>query len=130
VEHAVTSVPGSPSPRYPDILKTAGVEGEVIVSFVVDTLGMADPLSLRVLKSTHQLFADAVVAAVPNMRFFPALVGGRPVKQLVMEPFVFNISDLTTNTSKTAPSRAPLEKPADTKIVTISPVIITGMRNP
>jgi protein TonB len=91
VEKPVMAVPGSPTPRYPDILKSAGVEGEVVVAFVVDTTGRADVSSLKILKSTHELFSAAVRTALPSMRFLPAEVGGKKVKQLVQQPFVFNI---------------------------------------
>ena len=91
VEKPVMAVPGSPAPRYPDILKSAEVEGEVVVAFVVDTTGRADVSSLKILKSTHELFSAAVRTALPSMRFLPAEVGGRKVKQLVQQPFVFNI---------------------------------------
>ena len=91
VEKPVMTVNGSPTPRYPDILKSAGVEGEVVVAFVVDTTGRADISSLKILKSTHELFSAAVRTALPTMRFLPAEVGGKKVKQLVQQPFVFNI---------------------------------------
>ena len=91
VEKPVMPAPGSPSPRYPDILKSAGVEGEVVVAFTVDTTGRADMSTLKILKSTHELFAAAVKSAMPSMRFLPAEVGGKKVKQLVQQPFVFNI---------------------------------------
>jgi protein TonB len=45
----------------------------------------------KVLKTTHELFASAVRNALPNMKFLPAEVGGRKVKQLVQQPFVFAI---------------------------------------
>ncbi|MFI5246500.1 MAG: M56 family metallopeptidase, partial [Gemmatimonadales bacterium] len=98
VEQPVMAVPGSPSPKYPDILKKAGVAGEVIVSFVVDTMGKADVTSLKVLRSSHELFVSSVATALPDMQFTPALVGGRKVKQLVMQPFVFQIADTTHST--------------------------------
>jgi TonB family protein len=103
VEQPVMAVPGSPAPRYPDILKKAGVSGEVIASFVVDTTGKADVNSLKVLRSSHELFVNSVATALPDMRFTPALVGGRKVKQLVMQPFVFQIADSTNAASKLAP---------------------------
>ena len=86
------AVPGSPTPRYPDILKSAGVEGEVVVAFVVDTTGRAEVGTLKILKSTHELFAAGrAERRLPSMRFLPAEVGGKKVKQLVQQPFVFNI---------------------------------------
>jgi protein TonB len=92
VEKPVVQAPGSPSPRYPDILRQAGVEGEVLAQFVVDTTGRAEPGSYKVLKSSHDLFAQSVRSALPGMRFIPAEVGGRKVKQLVQQPFAFAIA--------------------------------------
>lgn len=91
VEKPVMQAPGSPAPRYPEILKSAGVEGEVLASFVVDTTGRAESGSFKVLHATHDLFASAVRSALPNMVFLPAEVGGKKVKQLVQQPFVFAI---------------------------------------
>jgi len=90
VEKPVMAING-PGPRYPDILKSAGVEGEVVLSFVVDTTGRIDLTKVTVLKSTHELFLAAVKTALPGMRFLPAEVGGKKVKQLVQQPFAFNI---------------------------------------
>jgi protein TonB len=91
VEKPVMQAPNSARPRYPEILKSAGVEGEVLASFEVDTTGHAVSGSFKVLKTSHELFASAVRNALPNMRFLPAEVGGRKVKQLVQQPFVFAI---------------------------------------
>lgn len=92
VEKQAGSVPGSPTPEYPEMLKSAGVEGQVLAQFVVDTSGRADISSFKVLKSDHESFTDAVKRALPRMRFYPAEIGGHKVKQLVQEPFVFNLS--------------------------------------
>jgi len=91
VEKPVVQAPNSAQPRYPDILKSAGVEGEVLAQFVVDTTGRAEVSTYKVLKTSHELFASAVRNALPNMKFLPAEVGGRKVKQLVQQPFVFAI---------------------------------------
>ena len=92
VEKPVQALPGGSSPRYPDILRQAGVEGEVLAQFVVDTMGRAELPSYKVLKTTHELFGTAVKNALPGMRFIPAEVGGRKVRQLVQQPFSFAIS--------------------------------------
>jgi periplasmic protein TonB len=92
VEKQAGSVPGSPTPEYPDMLKNAGVEGQVLAQFVVDTSGKADVSTFKVLKSDHEAFTDAVKRALPRMRFYAAEIGGHKVKQLVQEPFVFNLS--------------------------------------
>jgi protein TonB len=38
------------------------------------------------------MFTNAVKAVLPQMKFYPAEVGGRKVKQLVQMPFQFNLS--------------------------------------
>ena len=66
------TAPGSPAPIYPPELKARKVEGEVVASFAIDTAGLAEVNTLKILKSTDALFADAVKAALPQMRFIPA----------------------------------------------------------
>ena len=65
----VTAAQHSPGPPYPDILRHAGVAGEVHVEYVVDTTGRGLSASLRVLRSTHELFSAAVRNALPRRRF-------------------------------------------------------------
>jgi TonB family protein len=89
VEQPVRFAPGSPHPRYPDALRAADVKGTVLAQFVVDTSGRAEPSTFKVLKTDRQEFTDAVKAGLRDMRFIPAEVGGRKVKQLVQQPFTF-----------------------------------------
>ena len=79
------------APVYPPELQARGVSGQVIAQFVVDEAGRVDLATFKVIESTHALFASAVEAALPRMRFEPAQLGGRAVRQLVQQPFVFNI---------------------------------------
>src|SRR5215203_281787 len=92
VEKQVQQIPGSGNLRYPDMLRSANVEGEVTAQFVVDTSGRYEAGSFKVLKSSHDLFTAAVKNALPTMRFYPAEVGGRKVKQLVQQPFTFSLA--------------------------------------
>lgn len=92
VEKQVAAMPNQPPPRYPDMLRSANVEGEVLAQFVVDTSGRAEMNTFKVLKSSHDLFTNAVKSALSNMHFYPAEVGGRKVKQLVQMPFVFGLN--------------------------------------
>ena len=92
VEKQVAPFPGNTAPRYPDMLRSANVEGEVLAQFTVDTTGRADMNTFKVLKSTHDLFTNAVRASLPNMKFYPAEVGGKKVKQLVQMPFQFSLT--------------------------------------
>jgi protein TonB len=92
VERRVAVVPGSAAPRYPESLRSSGVEGQVIAEFVVDDEGRAEETSVRFVRSDNRLFEDAVRVALRRMRFIPAEVGGRKVKQLVQMPFVFTLA--------------------------------------
>ncbi|HXD47818.1 MAG TPA: M56 family metallopeptidase [Gemmatimonadaceae bacterium] len=92
VEQSVSPFPTNQAPRYPDVLRKANVEGEVLAQFVVDTNGVADMSTFKVLKSTHDLFTATVMSALPSMRFHPALVGGRKVKQFTQMPFQFSLT--------------------------------------
>jgi periplasmic protein TonB len=83
---------GSPSMAYPEVLRSAQVEGTVLASFVVDTSGYADLSTFTVLRSDHVLFTEAVRRALGRIRYLPAEVGGRKVKQLVQQPFQFRLN--------------------------------------
>ena len=91
VEKTVLGAPGNPQPTYPSMLQSAGVEGRVLAQFVVDTSGKADMSTFKVLESSHDLFSQAVRQALPRMRFFPAEIGGKKVRQVVQQPFTFAI---------------------------------------
>jgi periplasmic protein TonB len=91
VEKQVVVAGGAP-PRYPEVLRSSGVEGQVIVEFVVDERGRAEERSLRFVRSDNPLFEEAVRVALRRMRFTPAEVGGVKVRQLVQMPFVFTLS--------------------------------------
>jgi len=86
-------LPDNPAPRYPDKLRLAKIEGQVVADFVVDTTGRVEITTFKVLKSTDPLFTEAVRSGLAAMKFSPALVGGRKVKQLIEMPFVFSLQE-------------------------------------
>ncbi len=83
---------GGPSPVYPDALRSSGIEGEVMVQFVVNENGRYEPGTLKVLDSSNSAFVASVKAALPQMRFSAARVGGQKVQQLVQLPFEFHLN--------------------------------------
>ena len=97
--------PASAAPSYPDYLQKEGIEGTVAVEYVVDTTGLADSASLRILRTTHPAFAEAVRAALPGMRFEPGEVGGQLVRQLVTQEFRFVITAQAPAAPPTVASR-------------------------
>ena len=87
-------LPGSPAPRYPETLREAFIEGEVLVQFVVDTLGLADMRTVRLLgpRQVYREFLQAVIDVLPKMRFSSAVYRGCKVKQMVQLPFAFKLN--------------------------------------
>jgi protein TonB len=73
------------------MLRSAHLEGTVLAQFVVDTTGLVELSTFKVLSSTHELFTAAVKDALPAMRFTPAEAGGMKVRQLVQTSFPFTL---------------------------------------
>jgi protein TonB len=88
----VTPYPGAPTPRYPEALREAGIEGEVTLEFVVDTTGRVDAGSVRVISTPADAFVVSIRDALAATRYHPALVGGQRVRQLVRQGFVFSLT--------------------------------------
>lgn len=82
---------GFPAPRYPELLRQAGVEGHVTVGLVLDTLGRAEPASVRVLSSTHRLFEPAAVQVVLGSTYSPGRLNGRAVRVRIQVPVAFEL---------------------------------------
>jgi protein TonB len=89
VERVAVPLPGNGSPNYPGALRTAGVEGSVVVTFVVGPDGRAEPHSITIVSATHPLFAEAVRQWLTRTRYMPAEIGGRRVRQLVQQEVAF-----------------------------------------
>lgn len=90
VERAV-QITRQSQPRYPDALKSVGVEGVVAMRFIVSAEGRVEPGSIQVIDSPHKLFSDAVRQSLLNTRYRPAEAGGRSVRQLVEQTFSFKL---------------------------------------
>ena len=75
--------------EYPEFARRAGVEGQVVVQFVVDERGnVVDPV---VLRSPNDLLAEAALKAVRESQFKPGQQRGRPVKVRFAVPVTFRL---------------------------------------
>jgi TonB family protein len=92
VEESAVRAEGSAAPVYPPELIEKGIEGAVLTNFVIDTTGRADTTTIEIRESTHPLFTQSVRTAIPGMRFSPAIVQGRRVRQVVEQRFQFRIT--------------------------------------
>ena len=96
VEESAARAEGSAAPIYPPELIEKKVEGAVLTNFVIDTTGRADTTSIEILQATHPLFVQSVRTAIPGMRFSPAMIQGRKVRQVVEQRFQFRITPPVT----------------------------------
>lgn len=92
VDSAVQRFESSAAPVYPPELLASGTEGVVYATFIVDTSGMVDTMSIRLLTSPHPRFSESVHQALTLMRFRPAMRGGHKVRQLVEQHFRFTVT--------------------------------------
>ncbi len=82
---------------YPPALYASATPGLVIAEFVVDTLGHVEDGTVGIVSATAPLFSDAVRVALTTATFVPAQKGGRPVRQLVQQPFQFEPGQRAAN---------------------------------
>ncbi len=68
-----------PEPRWP------GYRGRVATQFVVDAKGHPEMDTFVALFATHRSLEDPARSAIAASRFKPALLQGRPVRQLVQQ---------------------------------------------
>lgn len=116
-------------PRYPDSLRHAGVEGEVVTQYVVDSSGGILPGSVRIVRATHPLFAQAVQAALPTARFTAPTFEGRKVRQLVQQALYFDMVDGSARFARgPGPVARASSDPSHKGPLVLSTVYITAVR--
>jgi protein TonB len=82
---------------YPEIARLAGIEGRVMVQFVIDEQGnVLNPIVIRGIGGGCD---EAAVDAVKKAKFIPGMQRGRPVKVRYTLPVTFrlNVSDGRVN---------------------------------
>src|SRR3954462_11038997 len=91
VEKPAEMIQDGTKPKYPSVLESSGISGQVDAQFVVKSDGKADMDTFKVLKSTNELFTQAIKNYLPRSHFSPAQIGGKPVNQLVQQSFQFAV---------------------------------------
>lgn len=76
--------------QYPEIARKAGIEGRVILEFVVDERGKVS--NIKVLRSVGGGLDEAAISAVQKVKFTPGMQRGRPVKVRYTLPVTFKLS--------------------------------------
>lgn len=76
--------------EYPSIARRAGIEGRVILQFVVDEQGnVVDP---RVVRGAGSGLDEAALDAIKQVRFTPGMQRGRPVKVQFTQQVIFRLN--------------------------------------
>jgi TonB family protein len=91
VDSSAVRDPASSAPIYPEHLQRRGIEGWVVARFVIDTLGAIEPNSVVIVSTTSSTFRQAVLEAIPTMRYRPAQRQGRAVRQEAEQLFRFRV---------------------------------------
>ena len=76
-------------PIYPDSLFSAQTPGRVLAEFVVGVNGQVNLETFSAVTTTHRDFVEPVRRALREQLFIPAVREGRPVQQVVLQPFTF-----------------------------------------
>ena len=83
-----------PVPVYPETARIMSVEGDVVLDLHVTSAGAVDSLAVV---SGSEVFHAAAADAVWDMRFTPALQGGRPADIWARQTVRFRLTDLLKN---------------------------------
>jgi len=76
-------------PTYPPLARAARVQGEVVLSAVIDTNGQIQNLQLV---SGHPMLVPSAIAAVKQWRYKPYLLNGQPVEVETTITVIFTLS--------------------------------------
>lgn len=83
--------PAAIQPEYPLLARGAGIEGRVIVQFIVDEEGGVQ--DAQVMRSPHEMLSEAALAAVRRLRFTPGQNAGQPVRVRFALPVTFRLPE-------------------------------------
>jgi hypothetical protein len=67
----------------------AGVDGAVVVAYIVDTAGRVEPASVRIVQASHAGLIPAAIASVRSCRLDPGRRGGAPVRTALQQRVTF-----------------------------------------
>lgn len=77
--------------RYPSVMRNAGIEGRVIVQFIVDEEGnVVNPV---VLRSPHSMLSEEALRAVQLVKFTPGRQRSKAVRVQMSIPIIFRLEE-------------------------------------
>jgi protein TonB len=81
----------SPPLNYPPLLRDAGIEGRVVMEFIIGVNGHPETESIRIIESTNKAFERPARDLVMGSVYRPGRMRGQAVRVLVSQPVVFQI---------------------------------------
>lgn len=78
-------------PNYPFEMRRAGISGEVLVEYIVDSNGRVN--AAQVIRSSQREFEQPAMQAVLKWQFRPGRKGGRAVNTRVQQIITFNLNE-------------------------------------
>lgn len=81
----------SVDPVYPMNMRMAGLEGEVVIDFIIDRDG--NVVAPFVQASNNPWFERPALDAIVQWKFKPGIKNGRPVNSRARMPFTFSLTD-------------------------------------
>lgn len=94
--------------EYPEDARRKGIQGRVILDFIVDTEGRTK--NIRVLQSLHPSCDSAAVAALERTRFVPGQHNGRKIPVRMRLPVRFQLVNLTAEKGSTEAQSPPSDR--------------------
>lgn len=79
------------APTYPYDMRRAGINGTVVVEFIINTEG--DVIQTQVVRSSHREFEMPALQAVQKWKFKPGRKGGRVVNVRASQLLEFNATE-------------------------------------
>lgn len=85
-------VAASPTPRYPEVLKAAGIGGIVTARVVILPGDSVAVDGVRIMSTPHPGFQNAVISGLRGWRYRGAIRGGRPVVDSIIVEVTYSRS--------------------------------------
>jgi len=76
--------------EYPDLALRAGIEGTVVVQFVIETDGV--PTNVEIMRSGGSILDVAALDAIGKLHFKPGMQRGKPVRVRYAMPVRFKLT--------------------------------------
>ena len=80
------------APHFPSDLRHSGVQGDVVVCFVVSATGQMETEPFVIAASPHPDLTRSVRAFLESARFEPAQLRGGPVRSWTQQAFLFRLA--------------------------------------